>query len=218
VLFAGPSLTEDCRRRLKTPLVDLREPAIRGDIDALIMEGATPQLVIIADGRFHSRLSVGHAELRRALALGIQLWGVSSMGAIRACELQGLGMNGYGDVFARFMSDADFSDDEVALLHEESIPHRSLSEPLVHIRLFLSVQVSAGRIREQQSAEILRKLKNTWFGYRTLTYLKQLLADECGWCGGTLDAGLADFSQYRTKSTDLGNLLSHLKLLTGDGP
>ena len=62
------------------------------------------------------------------------MWGLSSMGAIRAREMAHLGMRGYGSVYAPFATEGDFQDDEVALLHEPNAPYRPVSEPLVHLR------------------------------------------------------------------------------------
>ena len=136
-LFAGPSLLDSNSRQLDTSFVRLKPPAKRGDIDLLLNEEDAAGTIILADGRFHSELAVGHSELRRAIRAGWEIWGVSSMGAIRACEMRSTGMKGFGVIYGFFMDDPDFADDEVALLHIPDPPYHAVSEPLVHTRMFL---------------------------------------------------------------------------------
>src|SRR5580700_6059608 len=130
-LFVGPTLASSPRARLLTKGFRLHRPIRRHDIDALLAERRQPGIVVIVDGVFHDTLAVGHAEIRTALGLGWRIWGLSSMGAIRAREMSSLGMRGFGRVFERFMAEEDFQDDEVALLHEPNAPYRPVSEPLV---------------------------------------------------------------------------------------
>ena len=49
---------------------------------------------------------------------GIQVLGASSMGALRAAELHGFGMIGYGTIFEWYRDGLIDGDDEVALWHE----------------------------------------------------------------------------------------------------
>ncbi len=91
----------------------------------------------IVDGQFLRCLSVGHAEIRLAIAKSWQVWGLSSMGAIRACEMKHLGMRGYGEVYQWYCRDECFRDDEVALMHRPNPPYDAVSEPLIHIRVWL---------------------------------------------------------------------------------
>ena len=58
--------------------------------------------IVIVDGIFQQVIAVGHAEIREALEKGIDILGMSSMGAIRAYEMRDLGMKGYGKVYDWF--------------------------------------------------------------------------------------------------------------------
>ena len=131
LVYAGPTLH---RARAMSPLqldgLVVLPPVARGDVDRAVRAAAAPGVLVVVDGVFHlSSLAVGHLELRDALAAGWTVWGLSSMGAIRAAELEGEGMRGFGRAFARYRDDPDFRDDEVALLHEPTPPYRELSEP-----------------------------------------------------------------------------------------
>ena len=116
-LFAGPSLwpIKESHKGLLDQ-VYLRPPIKRGDLVAL-HDMCVPASVAIVDGVFHQVPAVGHQEIRSLLRAGWRIWGLSSMGAIRAYELREHGMEGYGFVFDWFCQNTDFRDDEVALLH-----------------------------------------------------------------------------------------------------
>src|SRR5438094_645965 len=91
-LFAGPTLA---RARAIRPELDLGgvhelPPAQRGDVPRLVREHATPGVIAIVDGKFHQVLAVGHMEIRNAIAAGWTVWGMSSLGAIRAREMHHL--------------------------------------------------------------------------------------------------------------------------------
>jgi hypothetical protein len=137
-LFAGPTLARSPHARVLVRGVSVRSPVKRGDVERLVeaypASRGRPGVIVLADGLFHDTLAVGHAELRAALRAGWRLWGLSSMGAIRAHEMAPLGMRGFGRVYERFQAEPDFQDDEVALLHGPAPEYRTLSEPLVHLR------------------------------------------------------------------------------------
>src|SRR5262245_21414176 len=116
-IFVGPTLHRGLAAKLPFALDDfvILPPVKRGDMQRLL--GSTrPGIVAVVDGLFHrNNLAIGHAELRDAIAGGWQVWGLSSMGAIRAAELRTLGMRGCGRVYSRYVEDPTFRDDEVAL-------------------------------------------------------------------------------------------------------
>ncbi|WP_086824535.1 TfuA-like protein [Allokutzneria sp. NRRL B-24872] len=171
--------------------VEVRPPVRRGDVETLVST-EKPGTLLIVDGTFHSYPAVGHAELRAALQRGWHIWGLSSMGAIRAAEMESLGMRGYGAVYQRFASDPSFSDDEVALLHSAEPPYRPMSEPMVHIRCFLDSLVVEGKLSVSAAEEVATALKNRWYGYRTHRALSELLP---------VDDVLR--AEHRLKTTDL---------------
>src|SRR2546426_6706244 len=136
-MFAGPSFCGSNELLSEaSQSAEIRPPVQRHDVEKLVAEHP-PGVVILVDGYFQQCLSVGHAEIRAAVSAGWSVWGLSSLGAIRAYEMRDLGVKGYGRVYQRFYEDGDFRDDEVALIHEPDPPYRSFSEPLIHIRFFL---------------------------------------------------------------------------------
>ena len=205
VLHVGPS----AHGLAIPPGFETRPPARRGDVDDLVATREDPGVLIIADGTFHSFPSVGHAEIRTALERGWTVWGLCSMGAIRAAEMRSLGMRGFGSVYQMYVDDPDFDDDEVALLHASEPPYTPVSEPLVHIRSFLADLVARGILADE--ATTIDVLKNRWYGERTLGLLRKTLI-EAGLSTSTVDRELADFARHRTKTADL-----RLFLETWDG-
>ncbi len=88
---------------------------------------------------------MGPREILNALEGGIKVVGGSSMGALRASELDVYGMVGVGKIYRWYKEGAINSDDEVALVfHPET--GRALSEPLVNIRATLEILHSKGMI------------------------------------------------------------------------
>jgi hypothetical protein len=191
---------------LKRDRIKVLPPVKRGDVDKLI-SARLPATMAIVDGQFQQCLSVGHAEIRSALARGWQVWGLSSMGAIRAYEMRHMGVHGYGRVYQCFLDQVDFRDDEVALLHELSPPYRALSEPLIHLRLWLKELRSLGLINGREEKLLVRSFMTLWFGERTLararTAVLNLIPDEVD----KVDETLTNFDRFRVKTHDLRDFL-----------
>ncbi|WP_198155887.1 TfuA-like protein [Herbaspirillum autotrophicum] len=182
-----------------------RPPVRRGDIEQLLFQHDKPGVIGLADGTFHSYPSVGHVELRDALETGWDIYGLCSMGAIRASEMFHMGMIPWGEVAGRFCRDRNFSDDEVALVHSAEAPYVPLSEPMLHLREFCTHAQKNGLLTDTQANTILYSLKQRWYGDRTIANfcveLKAVCTDK-----KLLDALLAathDFTPYRLKQADL---------------
>jgi hypothetical protein len=177
-------------------------PARRGDVDDLGAEQAG--IIVLVDGRFNQALAVGHAEIRRALARGWQVWGLSSMGAIRAYEMRHLGMRGFGRVYEHFLDADDFQDDEVALVHASRPPYAPLSEPLVHIRYCLASMEHDGDISRGVAQAVVDELKAVWFAVRTLDAFVALLNRTAGATAAQCGASrVKEFDPFRVKTMDL---------------
>ena len=211
-LFAGPSLSGsryqdehgDARRAL--PEVTWHGPARRGDAQALLAQ--PPGVFALADGTFHSYPSIGHIELRDLLEAGWRLFGLCSMGALRACEMAHLGMRPWGVVAQRYVDDPDLPDDEVALVHGAEAPWLPLSEPLVHLRHFLDEMRREGVLDDERARTVASSLRERWYGERTLALLRRELdavAAPAAW--PRLHAALGEFARYRLKQRDLDQFL-----------
>ena len=202
ILFVGPTLHGLPAELLRSAQLILIPPVKRGDIDRLI-HAHPPGNIAIVDGIFHNHPSVGHREIRQAIERGWEVWGLSSMGAIRACEMQAFGMKGFGEVYERYAADEDFTDDEVTLLHEPDEPFHPLSEPLVHIRAILHALVTEHSMRDERAREVIGHLKEVWFGYRTLSRLRELIREHSPESVEALEDRLRQIDRYRTKTVDL---------------
>ena len=205
-MFVGPTLNGSFRLADSSG-VKVLPPVKRGDIDRLVSTRG-PGVAVIVDGQFHQCLSVGHAEIRSAIAHGWQVWGLSSMGAIRACEMKHMGMRGHGEVYEWFCRDAEFRDDEVALAHGENAPYVPLSEPLIHIRLWLDELVKTRLLKATQQRRLLNELMSMWYGDRTLSRARSMVLSIVSKREKELDRSLADFDRFRVKSHDLSRFLS----------
>ena len=150
VMFAGPTLAASPRARGRLARgLRLRRPVRRRDVEGAGRRGERPgsSFSSTAFSTTHSRW--GTREIRDALARGWSVWGLSSMGAIRAREMAHLGVRGYGRVFERFCQGDDFQDDEVALLHEATSPYRAVSEPLFHLREAVAHLARGGLVADE---------------------------------------------------------------------
>jgi hypothetical protein len=212
-LFAGPTLN-GAGALTNAAGVKVLSPVKRGDVERLV---ATRRrgVIAIVDGQFHQCLSVGHLEIRLAIDSGWQVWGLSSMGAIRACEMRHLGMRGYGKVYDWFCRDENFRDDEVALVHLPEPPYLPVTEPLIHIRLWLQELVRTDLISSRQKRNLLKRLMAIWFGERTLSNVRAMLANEVSDLRSTssrqrragIEKSLENFDRFRVKSLDLAAFL-----------
>jgi hypothetical protein len=150
VIFLGPSLD----RQTAESLVGARilPPAKRGDITRAAASGA--RIITLIDGVFFQDNAVGHREILSALTQGVRVIGSSSMGALRAAELDVLGMEGVGTVYALYRDGVLVSDDEVALVYDPETG-TALSEPLINIRCTLKKAEEGGVIGHESASVIL---------------------------------------------------------------
>jgi len=200
-IFAGPTLNGSATSAAGAR-VRILPPAKRGDIADLISRRKCGVIAIV-DGQFHQCLSVGHAEIRLAIANGWQVWGLSSMGAIRACEMRHLGVRGFGQIYEWFCRDENFRDDEVALTHQSSPPYAALSEPLIHIRLWLRELRRTNLLTSRQEKRLLDELMSMWFGARTLHRVRSMVLDSVKVRRDKVHETLANFDRFRVKCHDL---------------
>lgn len=184
----------------------MRPPARRGDIDALVGAGP-PGVVVLCDGVFQSAPAVSHAELARAIDAGWQVWGVSSLGAIRAHEMRREGMRGWGWVYAQFRRHADFTDDEMALLHLPEPSYLPLTEPLVNLRHALEVEGPALGITPVARRAAITDLRTVWFGERTLERMQEALVGPGGVEPRAARRVLSWMQRHRVKTLDLDSLM-----------
>ena len=162
IVYLGLSIQED---EAKTILdADYRSPVKRGDILKAISE--KPDVIGIIDGVFHHSPAVAHKEIMKALDKGITVVGGSSMGALRASELDDLGMVGIGYVYKAYRTGAITSDDDVALSFDpvNKVP---ISEALVNVDYKLELAVKEGIISDEEKEYIHNIAKEIYYPKRS---------------------------------------------------
>ncbi|MCI4239268.1 TfuA-related McrA-glycine thioamidation protein [Dickeya dianthicola] len=201
-LFIGPTSYGLSLDEVITEETMVLPPVRRGDIQTLI-ESESPATIVIVDGTYHAYPAVSHVEIKNALKQGWNVWGMSSMGALRAAEMYTLGMRGYGSVFQRFVQDKDLPDDYVALVHGTESPWFPVSEPLVHIEYLLQEAVRSSVIPSEMHEQLMHEMRNMWFGYRTLKYLRDKTCTLPTQQRESFNAMLDRINDYRLKSMDV---------------
>jgi len=169
VVFLGPSLSRD--RAAKILDADYRPPARRGDIYQAARGGA--EIILLIDGVFFQECSVAHKEVIYALDAGAKVLGASSMGALRASELDVYGMEGVGRIYQDYRSGHLVSDDEVALVFDP-FSYEPASEPLVNIRFNLDLAGQKGVISAASRDRLFRCAQAQYFPDRSY---ERMLAD-----------------------------------------
>jgi len=165
VVFLGPTLgLDDARRELDAVYVG---PAAQGDV-LRVVESAQPAAIAIIDGYFASVPTVWHKEILWALAQGVRVYGASSMGALRAAELEPFGMVGVGRIFERFRSGEYEDDDEVTVVHGPAdAGYRPLSDAMVDLRATFEQAVAEQVIDAALGAELIARAKATHYVRRS---------------------------------------------------
>jgi YcaO-like protein with predicted kinase domain len=118
-VYAGLSAQRNDIRAL-LPNAEVAPPVQRGDV----IEDIDKEVgcILILDGVFHQSLSVCPSEIMDALRRGIRVFGASSMGALRAAELEAYGMVGVGKVFEYIRDSNVFRDDFVGQVFVDELP------------------------------------------------------------------------------------------------
>lgn len=140
-----------------------KRPIKRGDLGLDLKEN--PDIIAIIDGVFHQNSAVGHKEILNAINSGVKVFGASSMGALRASELDSLGMTGIGYCYNQYASGAIDSDDDVAvMLDSESL--EALSVPLISMNYVFENAVSENIITSDEKDELSQIAKSTFYPKR----------------------------------------------------
>ncbi|MDV0442408.1 TfuA-related McrA-glycine thioamidation protein [Methanorbis furvi] len=163
VIFIGPSLPPEEAKKI-LPDAEYLPPAKRGDLTAAAAAGA--KTIVLIDGVFFQDRAVGHREILAALRSGIKVVGSSSMGALRASEMDTLGMIGVGEIYRWYKDGKINADDEVGLVYDPET-QTALSEPMVNIRASCAAAKAAKIITDEEETELLRACKALYYPDRT---------------------------------------------------
>ena len=209
IVYAGLSIPFDEAKEILDSSEDVeviyKRPIQRGDLGQALKEH--PDIIGIIDGVFHQNSAVGHKEILNVMKNGIQVFGASSMGALRASELDTLGMTGIGYVYEQYASGEVDSDDDVAvMLDSETL--EALSEPLINMKYVFTNAVTENIITTEEKDELLDIAKKTFYPKRNYA---QTLAESS--LDNETKGKLIDFIRTSAdiKKEDARKLLAHIK-------
>ena len=160
VIFAGISIARS--RILERVEASVFGPIKRGDLSHIKGQN----IIVLIDGEFGQNLSVSPKEILAAIDKGCCVIGASSMGALRAAELDQFGMRGVGWVYERFAKATVRREDEVALTFNP-FSGKSLTIPLVDIIYWIENLLSIGAISKSESRNIEQIGRRIFFADRT---------------------------------------------------
>lgn len=173
IVYTGLSLPFDEAKSILDSTEDVnveyKRPIKRGDLSLALKEN--PDIIAIIDGVFHQSSAVGHKEILKVIKNGVKVYGASSMGALRASELDSLGMVGVGYVYNQYATGEVDSDDDVAVMLD-SDTLEALSEPLINMKYVFTEAVKESIISESEKDELMNIAKKTYYPQRN--YAKTL--------------------------------------------
>jgi YcaO-like protein with predicted kinase domain len=168
-VFIGGSLQEN-ERYLDSDIIYVT-PAQQGDMFMTILEGF--KNIIIIDGYFYSKFPCTTFEVMLALEEGINVFGSSSIGALRSVELDNYGMTGVGYVYEYLKKQHIKPYHIVAQIYDDN--DKSMNVPLVNIIYFLERSLFEGIISKDEFDRCMKISDNIHFSLLSFKYFfKQL--------------------------------------------
>jgi hypothetical protein len=187
LVYLGPTLPLAKAREI-LPNAIYRPPARQGDIVTDVVR-FSPNRIILIDGVFRENLSPWHKELVYALQYpGVKaVYGAASMGALRAAELDWLGMIGVGRVYEWYRTGITEDDSEVALSYAM---REGPDGPIYYPNTVPLVDIRAGVQHYEQefplepvalaAHEFLVAMARVYYGDRTPAVCEQAWPSEFG--------------------------------------
>ena len=211
LVFLGPSLGLAEARGI-CPDAEFHPPIRFGDLYDLSCD--PPGQVLIVDGVFHDATPVWQREILQVLQAGWRVLGASSMGALRALELEPYGMIGLGTVFEWYRTGRIEGDDEVALLHGPSeTDYLPLTLPLVDVRHVLAGLEAQGVLAVAEVSNVVATFKRMGHEARTRCALLDLVRAQ-----GANVAAVRDRISERAQSLKAQDARLALRVLAGRLP
>lgn len=134
---------EEINRKL--PDAKTASPVKRGDLERHFREGIRYFLII--DGEFQQSLAVSPNEILDILRAGGIVFGSSSIGALRAAELDQYGMIGAGLIYRTLKNQKIFYDDDLGHLYDQQT-FEIFTLPRIEIDLVLKNEKLSKRMRK----------------------------------------------------------------------
>lgn len=207
IVYLGPTLSRE--KAIKILDADYRDPAKKGDFLMLSQDSDEKKYVGFVDGVFlhdypPSPIEVYHLATRK----NIELIGASSLGALRAVELEKFGMKGIGKIFQLYKNGIINADDEVAVTftRENNILQ---SEAMIDIRFNLFLAYKKGIITNQTKKRIAKIAKNIYFPFRNYEDIIKLTQQQFP----SIYNELESFRSYILKNRDSLKARDAIKLL-----
>jgi len=160
IIFAGPSISHQQLAGMTT--ADIAPPIRRGDIDQF----SEHDLFVILDGEFGQNLSVSPKEILSLLNARKIVIGASSMGALRASELDTCGMIGVGWVYEHFTSAAFRRDDDVALAYSP-LDLSPITVPTIDVEYWTALLFERNLISTKEKKIICQTTRKIFYAERT---------------------------------------------------
>jgi hypothetical protein len=173
IIFVGPSLPPRYRRDGESFV--WAPPVRRGDLKTC----SEYNVIVILDGEFGQSLSVSPKEIMAAIADGKDVVGASSMGALRASELDGEGMQGIGWVYDWLSRPGVRRDDDVALAYSP-LDLSAFTVPMVNIEYFLRLPRTAAVVTAGERHRVARQCRRIFYAERTPERVEGVLRNELG--------------------------------------
>jgi TfuA protein len=207
IVYLGPTLNREEASKILD--ADYRDPAKKGDFLRLSLTSDEKKYVGFIDGVFlhdypPSPIEVYHLATRK----NIELIGASSLGALRAVELEKFGMKGIGKIFQLFKKGILNADDEVAVtfVRDKNILQ---SEALIDIRFNLFLAYKKGIITKQTKKRFVKIAKNIYFPFRNYDDVIKLTQEQFP----SIHDELENFRDYIVKNRDSLKARDAIKLL-----
>ncbi len=153
------------------PTAEVAAPIRRGDLMKDISAGF--HVIGIIDGEFLQNLAVSPSEIGDALRCGLRVFGSSSMGALRAVELEDQGMKGVGKVFDFIKSTKYFRDDWLGQIFYEG--HQMISMPYMDFYFSAQDLVAKKKISAKEAKNFCDQYEKLHFSERNSGGLRHAL-------------------------------------------
>ena len=163
IIFLGPSLQINKAKKIIN--ADFRPPAKKGDFINLNLLSEKREIVLI-DGVFLQDYPPTPIEVFQVINnKNFEVYGASSIGALRAVELEKFGMKGIGKIFELFKKNIVNSDDEIAVTFDSD--YNLLSEAMIDIRYNIFLGWRKGIIDKETKQIMIKLAKRIYFPFRT---------------------------------------------------
>jgi hypothetical protein len=167
-IYSGLSIKEPAVHARLAGAV-LAPPIRRGDLYRDV--GAEFRVVGIVDGEFLQNLAVSPGEIMDAMRCGLKVYGASSLGALRAVELESYGMIGCGEIFKLIKSTRYFKDDYLGqLFYETDARHATL--PYMDLAIGLRMLYAKRKLSKKIAQYLLAAYEQLHFSERSFAGLQ----------------------------------------------